>query len=319
MPNFAKAASWCIGSLIFLSACSTTLEINQLRQSLDFSASNRIEINDVPFYAQEEYQCGPAALAMLLNWSGVAVTPQELVPLVYVPKRQGSFQVEMEATTRFFNRIPFLLKPGFQSLIGEIKAGHPVLIFQNLGLDWIPRWHYAVVKGIDLANNEIILHSGTIERHVVNLDTFERTWQRADKWAMVILPPGKLPASAEPLAYVKAISHFETQGKLEVAKEAYETAVERWPSSLLTLMAMGNISYQLHQLSQAQQFYLKAIEINSDYAPAHNNLAQVLMEQGELSLAHEHANTAVRLDGDHADSYRDTLNQVNNRLGNPAN
>ena len=319
MVNFARAASYCIGSLIFLSACSTTLEVNQLRQSLDLSSYKRVEINDVPFYAQEEYQCGPAALAMLLDWSGVSVTPQELVPLVYVPERQGSFQLEMVAATRFYNRIPYTLKPDFQSLIDELEAGHPVLVFQNLGLDWIPRWHYAVVYGIDLANNEIILHSGTVERHVLALDTFERTWQRTDKWAMVLMPPDKLPASAEPLPYIKAISYFETNGKLELARQAYQAAVERWPESLLTLMGMGNVNYRLQQLSQAQQFYQKAIEINSEYAPAHNNLAQVLMEQGELKLAREHARAAVHLGGEHAENYQDTLSQINRRLTEPDN
>ena len=319
MVNSAKAAAWCIGSLVFLSACTTTLEVNQLRQSMDFTSYQRTEVKDVPFFAQQEYQCGPAALAMLLNWSDVSVTPQQLVPLVYVPERQGSFQVEMVAAVRYHNRIPYVLDRSLQALINEIEAGHPVLVFQNLGLDWIPKWHYAVVMGIDLANNEIILHSGTTQSYVMSVETFERTWQRAEKWAMVVMPPAKLPASAEPLAYTKTIAYFESKGKLELARQAYQAAIERWPSSLLILMGMGNVSYQLQQLPQAQLYYRKAIEISGDYAPAHNNLAQVLMEQHDLTAAAAHAEMAVQLGGEHVDAYRDTLNQVNRRLRETTN
>ena len=40
----------------------------------------RVELAEVPFFAQSEYQCGPAALATLLVNSGVKTTPEALVP-----------------------------------------------------------------------------------------------------------------------------------------------------------------------------------------------------------------------------------------------
>ena len=314
MASLGKVAVVCFGNLLLLCACTTTLEIDRLRQSGDLDILPPAEINNVPFYAQQEYQCGPAALAMVLSWSGVSVTPQQLVPLVYVPERKGSFQAEIAAAARNYGRIPYVLKPGFRSLMREINAGHPVLVFQNLGLDWIPNWHYAVVTGINPARNQIVLHSGTIERHVLSLETFERTWQRANKWALVVMRPNEIPASAEPLPYVKAISYFERKGDLELAKIAYQTAVDRWPRSLLSLMAMGNVYYQTGELKGAQRFYEKALEVNHDYAPAHNNLAQVLMEQGDLASAHHHATEAVALGGEHAKSYRETLTLIEKQL-----
>ena len=38
-----------------------------------------IELSGTPFFPQEEYQCGPAALATVLNAAGVAVAPDDLV------------------------------------------------------------------------------------------------------------------------------------------------------------------------------------------------------------------------------------------------
>lgn len=310
LTRFCKVALLGLASAVLLSACSTTLEIDQLRQSGALDGISPSIIDNVPFFPQQEYQCGPAALAMVLAWSGQPVTPQQLVPLVYVPQRKGSFQAEMVAAARYYERIPYVMQPDLHSLMNEINAGNPVLVFQNLGLDWLPRWHYAVVTGIDPADNRIMLHSGTIEQHEVSLDTFERTWQRAHKWALVITPPGSIPATAEPVSFIKAASFFERNGKLELAKNAYRAAVRRWPRSLLSLMALGNAYYQSGEWQYAQQYYENALDVNHDYAPAHNNLAQVLMEQGDLPAALRHATAAVALGGRHSEQFQDTLHRI---------
>ncbi|WP_455200557.1 PA2778 family cysteine peptidase [Kaarinaea lacus] len=301
-----------------LSACSTTLEIDQLRNTTDIQSRQKTEIPNVPFFAQEQYQCGPAALAMLLNWSGQQVTPEELKPKVYVPERKGSFQLEMVVATRSYQRIPYELTLGWQSLIAEIEAGHPVLVLQNLGIDWFPNWHYAVVKGIDIAANEIVLHSGTTENYVVNLETFERTWQRANKWAMVVMRPDNIPASADALSYLKAVSVVEKQGQLSIALQAYQAVVKRWPNEIIAMMGLGNVYYQLAQLENAKSAYKRAIAIDAEYAPAHNNLAQVLLDTNQLDDAYEHALIAVRIGGVHVNNYRDTLKLIEQRqrLGN---
>jgi tetratricopeptide (TPR) repeat protein len=299
--------------LCLLNACSATLEIEEIRQSRNITSFKRVDIK-VPFFPQKEYQCGPAALAMLLNWSNTEVTPEELKPLVYVPAKQGSFPIEMVAAVRSFNRIPYVIKPTVATLIQELEAGNPVLVFQNLGLDWLPRWHFAVVIGIDIASNQITLHSGTIEKHTMTLDTFERTWRRAKKWAMVVMSAGQLPSSADSLKYIKAVSYFEKKGQLEFAKKSYQSAVGRWPDDLLVLMGIANISYQVGMLKNAVKYYQQVIDIDIKYAPAHNNLALALMEQGRLPEAHQHAVLAIKLGGALVQNYQDTLSQVNRQL-----
>ena len=71
-----------------------------------------------------------------------------------------------------------------------------MFVLQNLGLGWYPKWHYAVVVDFDLSKGEIILRSGADARHIVSMQLFERTWQRGDFWAMVSMPPGRLPHTA---------------------------------------------------------------------------------------------------------------------------
>ena len=75
-----------------------------------------MELGSTPFFAQDRYQCGPAALATVLVADGVDVTPDELVSHVYIPERKGSLQAEIIATTRRYDRIPYVIEPSFHDL-----------------------------------------------------------------------------------------------------------------------------------------------------------------------------------------------------------
>jgi len=116
------------------------------------------ELTAVPFFPQEEFQCGPAALAMAISWSGLPVRPEDLVEQVYTPSRKGSLQVAMINTARRHGRLTYEISD-FESLFPEIASGYPVIILQNLGISWFPVWHYAVVVGYDAAQEHVILRS----------------------------------------------------------------------------------------------------------------------------------------------------------------
>ena len=77
----------------------------------------RVELAHTPFFPQEEYQCGPAALATALVSAGAQTTPEALVPQVYVPERKGSFQVEMLAAARRHGMVSYALAPKFEDLL----------------------------------------------------------------------------------------------------------------------------------------------------------------------------------------------------------
>lgn len=124
-------------------------------------APDILELIDTPFYSQQQFQCGPAALMTVLTASGVATTLDAVARQVYVPARQGSLQSEILAASRAADRVPYLLEPGLFSITGELAAGRPVLVLQNLGVSWAPRWHYAVVVGADAQRHQIFLRSGT--------------------------------------------------------------------------------------------------------------------------------------------------------------
>ena len=164
--NF-KPACLLLGGffLALLQGCSSvSLQSDRLLETKPAEFIRAQELVDVNFNPQRDYECGPAALATLLQWQGLDISDSKLVPEIYLPDRKGSLQIELLAATRRYGYVPYVIEKNMTSLLNEIKAGNPVLVLQNLGLEWYPRWHYAVVIGYDINKDEIILRSGEIKR-----------------------------------------------------------------------------------------------------------------------------------------------------------
>ncbi|MDT8375507.1 MAG: PA2778 family cysteine peptidase [Mariprofundaceae bacterium] len=263
------------------------------------------KVEYVPFFAQTEYQCGPAALAMMLNWASVPVTPEQLTPKLFIPAKKGSLQIEMMAVPRQYGIMAYPLAPQLADLLQEVSAGHPVLVFQNLALSWYPQWHYAVVIGYDLQDKTITLHSGLEAEHRIPLSTFEHTWAQAGYWAMLTLAPGNLPAIAEEARFMKAAVNLEKARQPQAAVIAYEAALAHWPDSLAAQMGRGNSYYTLGYLDKAGQAFYQATVDHPDAAAAFNNLAQIYLELNRLDEARHAIQQAIRLDGE-SQLYRDT-------------
>src|SRR5690606_16256729 len=86
--------------LACLAGCVSTPQTAELMQrNADRPAASAL-VADLAFYPQEAYQCGPAALATLLSATALTVSPDDLVPLVYVPDLKGSLQPEVIAAAR---------------------------------------------------------------------------------------------------------------------------------------------------------------------------------------------------------------------------
>ncbi|WP_238701179.1 PA2778 family cysteine peptidase [Mariprofundus erugo] len=264
---------------------------------------------DVPFYSQQNYQCGPATMAMAMVHAGVEIAPDQLESALFTPGLKGSLQVEMLATPRRFGLLAYQLKPELDDLLQEVAAGHPVIVLQNLGLTIAPRWHYALITGLRPDQDTIILHSGEIANYSMPMSTFERTWQRGGSWAMVVLAAGDLPATADEKSYLTAVSGIEAHGFLRAALRSYQAAISRWPESLGAGMGSANCLYALGELEQAANTYLQLTKTHPDAACAFNNLAQTYLDQGRHSDALAMIRQAIAIDP-HSPLYLLTLTEV---------
>ncbi|MBI3900465.1 MAG: PA2778 family cysteine peptidase [Gammaproteobacteria bacterium] len=307
-PSAARRSAG--GFFILLVALLTGCATLQSERLAPAAFLEPVELTAVPFFPQTEYQCGPAALATVLTWAGTPVTPEQLTPQVYLPERRGSLQLELQAAVRRYGKIPYVLRPTFETLLTEVAAGHPVVVFQNLGLSWYSKWHYAVVVGFDRNRNALLLRSGVEQRHAISFTVFERTWRRGDYWAMAVLPPTELPKTAEEVPYLQSVATLERLKRWQETRVAYETTLTRWPNSLGAWLGLGNSRYALRDLSGAEQAYRAAVTAHPASGDALNNLAQTLAEQGHWHDAETMARRAIAAAGPRLDAYEATLTDI---------
>lgn len=237
----------------------------------------RAAVADVPLIKQQDFYCGPASLAMVLQWSGMEVTQAEIAAQAFNPGAKGTYLANMTGTARRRGQLAVELST-FPDLFEEIAAGHPVIVFQNLGLSWAPKWHYAVAVGYDLNKDRIFLHSGELDRMTMPLRLFERTWRRGEYWALVVLPPDHLPASADQWKILRAAAALERTGRTIAAEKIYANGSSRWPRNWIWPYGLGNARYQSGDLAGARRAFERAIAIDPSIPEVQHNLAQVNAE-----------------------------------------
>ncbi|KZY59006.1 hypothetical protein A3737_24480, partial [Oleiphilus sp. HI0065] len=295
--------------LSLLHGCASHQQSRALMFEPPEDIPSRANVEYVPFVGQAEYFCGPSAMSMMLQAQGLEPDLDQLVSMVYVPERKGSFQVELKAATRRFDLIPYEIKPNMEDLLREVAAGNPVLVLQNLGLKSAPTWHYAVVVGYDLPNKEVILHSGMEANAHFLITTFERTWlAQSDGWGMVISAANTFPRTAEPLPYQKSIESLVNIGKTDLALDAYIHAVEHWPESAALAFGAGNLLYNLNEYEEANQFFFQATQLEPSNAIYWNNASYSAAQLG-CSNALMAVECAITLDGDNP-AFKSTHNEV---------
>lgn len=254
----------------------------------------RHELTAAPFFPQDDYQCGPAALATLFGHYGRDLTPRQLTPRVFTPDAKGSFPAEMDALARQQGFISYPLKT-LEDLLHEISAGHPVLVLQNLGASWYPIWHFAVVVGYDLETRELVLRSGDQERMHTGFALFDATWKSGGRWGRVVLPPQRLPASAQPLPYLKAAADLEQTGPVDAALNAYRTAFQHWPDQPLAGFSLATSLHTSGQYGEARQIFEQLLTRHPAMADGWNNYAYSLQALGCPASARAAARCAAAL------------------------
>jgi tetratricopeptide (TPR) repeat protein len=239
-----------------------------------------VELAATPFFPQQRMQCGPAALATVLTASQASVTPAQLEPLVYLPGRRGSLQIEMLATPRNFGRIAYRIEPELAAIVSELTIGRPVLVLHNYGLPLWPRWHYAVVIGYDGSRDQLVMRSGRTQRQVWSARHFMRAWDNGGRWAFVILRPGEMPTHVNMKRYLDAAAAFERVAAPQDAFLAFDGAVNAWPEEPLAWIGRGTARYRQQLFDQAAADYRAALALNPGNPGARNNLAMALLGLG---------------------------------------
>ncbi|MCR4378174.1 MAG: PA2778 family cysteine peptidase [Rhodospirillales bacterium] len=299
-----------VGVAVALAGCAATPITQSLTAAPPPDLPVMAELRDVPFFAQTEYFCGPAALATALKDSGVDTTPDGLAQAIYTPGRQGTLQTEILTGTRRHGRLAIPVA-GMVNGIREVADGNPVLVLQNLSLEFMPQWHYAVLVGYDLKARTVVLRSGEIEREMIDMKTLEHTWRRAEFWGIVVAKPeGPVPQSASMVSWLEAALGLERVSRLDDALMAYRTAILKWPEATAPLIATANVLITQGVWADAESVLTHAYNLDQNDPIILNNLANVLLERKKCRQAETMAEAAVAAGGPFLAISNDTLATV---------
>jgi hypothetical protein len=304
-------------AVLLLAGCGSLIpQTVGLRTDWPDGVPRQAELTQVPFFPQNEYQCGPAALATAMNFSGASVSPESLVPEVWLPSRRGSLQLEMLAAPRRHGLVSYRIEPRYADLLREEAAGNPVVVLQDVGM-MLPEWHYAVVNGFDYETGTILLRSGLQARQEMPFSYFERTWLAGSYWAMVVTAPDRIAATATEERWLEALLGLARGGDAEATIKGYRAAIARWPDSLPAAVGLANQLHARGALEEAAGVLRTALQQFPQSLILLNNLAQTLSDQGRNREALALIRQADDPKSPFAGEVRSTRQLIEDRLRKP--
>lgn len=166
-----------IFTLLLLCSCSTV--------SVQFDSSP-VMIDKVPFYPQEDYQCGPASLAGVLQYWGAKVSPDDAAKDIYSETARGTLNIDM---LLYVNKKGFYgeqYSGSWDDLLTKIREGYPMVVLVDYGFSLYQANHFMVVTGYD--GSGVIVNSGRTEKLFIDKDRFLRIWKKTNFWTLWIKP-----------------------------------------------------------------------------------------------------------------------------------
>src|SRR3972149_1493385 len=147
-------------------------------------------IEGVPFFPQEEFQCGPSVLASVLNFQGHRIVPEEIARAIYLSDIRGTLKMDMVSYLRRYEGkggIVVLETQGdIEGVKEDIAAGDPVIVFVDLGVWGLRKGHYMLIVGYDDQPGGIIAYSGRERDKFISYHRFLKMWKRGGYWTLLI-------------------------------------------------------------------------------------------------------------------------------------
>lgn len=288
-----------LAGFLLLTGCTATPQSEQLRAESPTGVSATAAIDNVPFYAQQQYYCGPTTLSEVFTFYGQPASAEDIAPKIFIPERDGSLQLEMVSATRQYGFLPYAERGTLAQLIRLVDDGIPVIVFQNLSIQLLPQWHYAVVIGYDLNAGTVTLHTGVTPEHTMSFELFEKTWSRGNYWYMAPLPPEKSSRALDSFTYTSAAYDMLKVGKTDAALDFLISATRQWPQQWLAYFLLAN-HYLEDQPEQAIYWFDKGFHAGQHQGAYMNNFAHVLAQQGCTEQASKVIEQALKLFPDDA-------------------
>ena len=170
--------STCSIVLLALILCSSCLTPNRREQ-----VSGRIPEN-VPFYPQEKYQCGPASLASVLNYQGINVSPEEIASAIYSKTAKGALDIDLISYVLETGLSAEVHKGSMEEIMRSINEGYPLIVLVDYGFWVYQQNHFMVIVGYN--DDGVIVNSDNERLKFITSGDFLKAWGRTKLWTLLI-------------------------------------------------------------------------------------------------------------------------------------
>ena len=143
-------------------------------------------IENVPFHSQEEFQCGPASLAGVLNHWSINVSPEEIASEIYSKSARGTLNIDMVLYVEKIGLKARQYRGSFEDIKTKIDSGYPLIVLVDEGFLIYQKNHFMVVIGYGAEG--ILANSGRKQGKFFPIKEFLRSWERTKFWTLWITP-----------------------------------------------------------------------------------------------------------------------------------
>ncbi|MEW5806622.1 MAG: C39 family peptidase [Acidobacteriota bacterium] len=173
-------------SLITLTLLLFTLPLTLVQSGEEVPIQEEYLIKNVPFFSQEEHQCGPASLASVLNFWGAAISPEKVAKEIYSQSAKGTLWIDLALYAREQGFSAMQYYGHWEDLKENIRAGFPLIVFVDYGISAIQANHFMVVVGCN--KDGVIVHSGKERERFEKKKKFMKAWRKTQNWTLLIKP-----------------------------------------------------------------------------------------------------------------------------------
>jgi ABC-type bacteriocin/lantibiotic exporter with double-glycine peptidase domain len=157
---------------------------------------------DVPFVKQQKNGCGPASIAMVMQYwqKQPGASPKSLAEVTEIVRalqpndKQGIRTTQMERYFQQNGYRVFAFAGQWSDLERELAKGRPLIA--ALRPDFGNLLHYVVVAGVD-DQQRVVLLNDPAQRKLLKEDRsqFEEEWKVTGFWTLLAVPAAPMPAA----------------------------------------------------------------------------------------------------------------------------
>jgi len=142
------------------------------------------KVENVPFYPQTDDQCGPSSLAMVLNYYGEEVSPDEIAGAIFRENIRGTVTLDMVLYARQKAFSARWYSGSLDDIQRAVDGGVPLIVMVDIGFAGVSKNHYMVVVGY--SPQGLVANSGKDREKLIGWGRFLTGWERTGRWTLRI-------------------------------------------------------------------------------------------------------------------------------------